>query len=377
LAAWSPSLGGKERIQREARALASLEHPNVVAVYDVGEVTEGEHAGTAYLTMELVRGRSLRSILQGDVPSLESRVRWLSDAARGLAAAHRAGVVHRDVKPDNILLRDDGVVKVLDFGIAKRTSPPSEPTGPVSSGASTLATITGVGVVVGTPYFMSPEQLRGERVDARTDQFSWGVVAYQLLTGSGPWGDGHDAVNLISRILGTTPPDIRSRNEVVPIWLTAIVDRVLSKDPAARFPSMDDVVDALERGDAAYVRTESLELASLSPARTSSVLARWRRISVLAAALAFGTFVVVGLAKRATRPATKSPNATQATEAPAAQPTATIAPAPAPVPASASAAAAAPVTSAPPLVSPHPSTPAGRPPRPVASAPVDPFGDRK
>jgi serine/threonine-protein kinase len=374
----TPSMGGKERIQREARALASLEHPNVVAVYDVGEVSEGEHAGTAYLTMELVRGRSLRTILQADVPSLELRVRWLGDAARGLAAAHRAGVVHRDVKPDNILVRDDGVVKVLDFGIAKSTSPPSGTTGPVSSGASTLATITGVGVVVGTPYYMSPEQLRGERVDARTDQFSWGVVAYQLLTGAAPWGEGHDAVNLISRILGTTPPDVRSRNPAIPTWLAALVDRVLSKDPDARFPSMDDVVDALERGDAAYVPTESLAAASLPPPGTPSAIARWRRVSVVAAAIAFGAFVVVGLARWRTRSAAATPSSTtQAPEAPRPQSNATPAPAPLPPPVSTAASTAAPVTSAHPIASSRPSSPATHPPRSVAPAPVDPFGDRK
>ncbi len=183
------SAGASGRILREARLAAKLEHPNIVAIYDVDEITVGEHAGVAYFAMELVEGRPLRACVGDPSIAMATRVRWVTDIARGLSAAHDRGLVHRDVKPENVVIRAAGVAKVLDFGIAKQLTVPGQ--SPISPHAASVApasggggglgppmgsSITGEGVVVGTPYYMSPEQMKELRVDARTDQFSWGVL---------------------------------------------------------------------------------------------------------------------------------------------------------------------------------------------------------
>src|SRR5262245_54512777 len=138
------------RLLREARAVAQLDHPNAVAVYGFGQ-----HDGAPYIAMELVRGRTLRERLDGAEPWRE-RLGWLVDIARALAAAHALGIVHRDVKPDNVMVRDDGRVKVLDFGIARRVSANVDPSAPTEHGAPTL---TAHGALVGTPAYMAPEQI--------------------------------------------------------------------------------------------------------------------------------------------------------------------------------------------------------------------------
>ncbi|HEY4121735.1 MAG TPA: serine/threonine-protein kinase, partial [Byssovorax sp.] len=159
------------RLVREARAAAKLDHPNAVSIFDVGELD-----GTAFIAMELVPGRTLRAALaEIPPPAVGDRVRWLVDVARALAAAHRAGIVHRDVKPENVMVRPDGVVKVLDFGIARRAKRGVDPSAPTEEG--TIATLTQAGVHVGTPAYMAPEQIKGDAIDGRTDQFAWGVLA--------------------------------------------------------------------------------------------------------------------------------------------------------------------------------------------------------
>ena len=157
------------RMLREARAVASLSHPNVVAIYDVGESD-----GRLYLAMEYVVGSSLRNLVGNVELPLSRRLCWLIDVARALEAAHKAGIVHRDIKPENVMIREDGGVKVLDFGIARRTmslSPPEE--------QHAVDTVTGGGAIAGTPVYMAPEQIKGADVDARSDQFAWAVMAYE------------------------------------------------------------------------------------------------------------------------------------------------------------------------------------------------------
>jgi serine/threonine protein kinase len=378
----TPSTGGPDRIVREARALAALEHPNVVSVYDVGVLAEGAHAGTAYLTMELVRGRSLRAVIADKSVPLDVRVRWLRDAARGLAAAHACGVIHRDVKPDNILVRSDGVVKVLDFGIAKSSARAPLSTGPVVAPNGELGTLTGAGIVLGTPYYMSPEQMRGELLDARSDQFSWGVVAFQVLTGVTPWGDGLDAVHLIAQVLGKAPPQASEKNPDVPAWLSSVVDRALAKDPDARFASMDHVVDALDVRALGGATTETLAgpLVAPRPAAISIV----RRVTVTLASIALLVVVVVGSTKwsgepdvGATTPVAPAPSGARVTVAPspADDASALVATTRSEVHTDAG------VLDAAPSVAPS-ST---RPPRlrhpgassPVSSSRIDPFGDQK
>ena len=226
------------RLLREARAAAALDHPNAVAVFDVGE-----HEGVPYIVMELVDGRTLREAMGDARAPLSARVAWLADAGRALAAAHRKGLVHRDVKPENVMLRNDGVVKVLDFGIARRENVAVDPV--AATQTSALPTLTLEGVKVGTPLYMAPEQIRGDPLDGRADQFSWGVVAYEILAGRLPWR-GTDALAAMASVL--TDPIGREALDAadVPRAIQDVVLRTLSRQPENRFESMDDAVRALE-----------------------------------------------------------------------------------------------------------------------------------
>ena len=223
------------RLLREARAVASLSHPNVVGIYDVGE-----SQGRLYLAMEYVVGATLRSLAGDAEMPIARRLRWLVDVARALEVAHRAGLVHRDVKPENVMIREDGVVKVLDFGIARRTMAGA------GEDQQRLDTVTGGGAITGTPVYMSPEQIKGRDVDARSDQFAWGVMAYEILSGDRPWPDTGDVLALVAKVLTDPPPPLRPRVPDLPQPVEDSVLRALSKEPAARFASMADVADVLE-----------------------------------------------------------------------------------------------------------------------------------
>ena len=239
---------GSARMLREARAAAQLEHPNVVHVYDVGELLAPEELkGTAFLAMELIKGSSLRAFLKDASVPMAERIRWLADVARALSAAHAQGIVHRDIKPENVMLRHDGVIKVLDFGIAKRAS-----YGEVDSSRSTeepqiVPTLTTKGVAIGTPYYMSPEQMRGDALDGRADQFSWGVMAYELLVGQGPWRTDTDALGLVSQVLSKPVEFPREQNPEIPMHVAYVLVRALAKVREDRFPSMEALLTALDQ----------------------------------------------------------------------------------------------------------------------------------
>ena len=261
----TPPSAGAERMLREARTAAALRHPNVVAVYDVGQVDAPEELrGTTYIAMELVVGRSLRSYIGDAGVPMDKRLGWLKGVAQALGAAHEAGIVHRDVKPENVMIGDDGVVKVLDFGVAKRaggsldawtTEEHSVETQPQALGAPA---ITQNGQMAGTPYYMAPEQLREEPLDGRVDQFAWGVVAYELLTGKGPWAKSARMLALASQILSTEPKALRELEASVPEGAARVVTRALAKSAGARFRSMGELVAALEgRGAEAETLKES------------------------------------------------------------------------------------------------------------------------
>ncbi len=233
------------RILREARMAAALDHPNVVSIFDVGEAE-----GDPFIVMELVTGRSLRACIgHAEIPMSE-RVHWLLGVARGLAAAHHAGLIHRDVKPENVLVRDDGVVKVLDFGIARLERMPSQrppPDAVAGAVASTGQTVEST--LAGTPAYMSPEQIRGEAVDARVDQFSWAVVAYEVLTGTLPWTtaptSGRDGpVSLLGAVLAREAPRLSAEKLGVAQSFVDTVHRALEKRKEARFGSMDELLFA-------------------------------------------------------------------------------------------------------------------------------------
>ncbi|HKO49477.1 MAG TPA: protein kinase [Polyangiaceae bacterium] len=234
------------RLVREARAAAAFDHPNAVAIFDVGEVD-----GVPYIVMELVEGRTLRRSPGDSEQPLSTRLAQLSGVARALAAAHERGLVHRDIKPENVMVREDGMVKVLDFGIARRIG---GSVGPRSdSQSSALPTLTVEGVKLGTPVYMAPEQIRGDELDGRADQFAWGVLAYELLVGALPWRGGGDLLAVMASIL-TDPVDRAAleRAGVAPA-VARVVLRALQKKPEARFTSMNELRAALEsaeRGEA-------------------------------------------------------------------------------------------------------------------------------
>jgi len=226
----------RQRFEQEARALGALNHPNIVAVYDVGQ-SEGQ----AYIVSELVVGESLRAILdRGPVPG-RKLVEFAVQMADAIAAAHALGIVHRDLKPENVMVTRDDRVKVLDFGLAKQNAPaPGEDT-------ATMV-LSQAGMVLGTVGYMSPEQVRGEPVDARSDIFSFGCVLYEMAAGKGAF-DGQSAADVMSAILKEEPPEITaaraSATGGIPPALDAIVRRCLEKDPARRFQSAADLAFAL------------------------------------------------------------------------------------------------------------------------------------
>jgi serine/threonine protein kinase/ABC-type branched-subunit amino acid transport system substrate-binding protein len=246
-----------ERMFREARAAAALEHPNVVVIHDVGEVTlEGADVPSYFIAMEYIDGKVLRSFVGASETPIAERVRWLIDAARALGFAHERGIIHRDVKPENIILRGDGVVKVLDFGIARR-SRTENPIGGVQ-----LPTLTEKGAALGTPRYMAPEQMLNDELDGRADQYAWGLTAYELLAGQPPWSGATDSLQLVAQVLTRAPEPLRSRTDQVPEEIANVIDRALARERSDRFPSMAAVVEALElaRGPVSS-RKEGLELA--------------------------------------------------------------------------------------------------------------------
>ncbi|HKA88633.1 MAG TPA: serine/threonine-protein kinase [Haliangiales bacterium] len=225
----------RARLLREARAMARLRHPNVVTVHEVGE-----HDGKVFVVMELVEGATLRDWLREPRP-WRAVVERLCQAGRGLAAAHRAGLVHRDFKPENVFVGSDGRVRVGDFGVVGVSRDAADATGSPEEDA----TLTAAGAVVGTPRYMSPEQHRAGDVDARADQFAFAAVLYEALYGVPPF-PGKTMAELRRNVLaGNVEPAPGNR---APRWLEPIVRRGLRADPAARYPSLEPMLDALERG---------------------------------------------------------------------------------------------------------------------------------
>jgi tetratricopeptide (TPR) repeat protein len=316
----APSTKGAARILREARAAAGITHPNAVSIYDVGEVD-----GVPFLAMELVDGRMLRSFIGDPSIPLARRIRWITDVARALGAAHELGLVHRDIKPENVMVRSDGFLKVLDFGIARRTIEPAEGPAPpapadlaaLSKLSVTNGTLTAEGAVLGTPMYMAPEQILGGPLDGRTDQFAWGVLAHEVLTGKLPW-DG-EGVNMLSQILSKEVGPTTERSPEIPEAVDATIRKALRKARDDRFATMDEIAETLEPfagttgqtkqivrggGDAALAATEqvplSLEDAALrtgAPARTQGKVEasrgpgrRWAALGAIGVLVGFGVW---------------------------------------------------------------------------------------
>ncbi len=221
----------KARFLREARTIAQMNHPNIATIYSIEQ-----QADKLFIAMELVEGESLSTVLARGALHPPEAVRIIQQVAEALAEAHEKGIVHRDIKPDNVIVAKRGV-KVLDFGIAKQLVSTSD-----------TPTLTQAGLIVGTPFYMSPEQALGKPVDARSDLFSLGVVFYEALAGKRPF-EGESVTETMMNIIMQEPPDLAVVAPAVPAALVEIVRRSLQKKPERRFGSAGELVDALARVD--------------------------------------------------------------------------------------------------------------------------------
>ena len=216
------------RFQREARAASSLNHPNIITIYDIGDA-----GGIHYIATEFIEGRTLRELLAGGALEPKEAVRIAAQCASALDAAHRAGIIHRDIKPENIMVRPDGLVKILDFGLAS-----------IGSDAAGSANVTNAGAVLGTPRYMSPEQARGQALDARTDIFSLGTVLYEMVSGV-PCFTGATNPEVFAALLSADPAP---RLVVGDAGLRASAAKALAKDPGQRYQAMREFAHDLESG---------------------------------------------------------------------------------------------------------------------------------
>ncbi len=235
---------GRARFVREAQAAAGLSHPNAVAVFDAGEAD-----GYLYIVMELVEGRSLRGVLAEAGPLEPSQATAIAASVlAALGQAHAAGIIHRDVKPSNIMVSYDGTVKLLDFGIARRLD-------------DLASDVTAAGEVVGTPTYLAPEQIEGRPTTPATDVYAVGVVLFEMLTGVAPFNGDSPVATALAHT--TTPvPDVSSRRPDVPDWLAGAIGTAMAKDPADRFAGAAEMQAAL---------TTEPSTASTSVLRTSAV----------------------------------------------------------------------------------------------------------
>ena len=244
-AVFTNDTGRVRRFAQEARAASALNHPNIITIHEIGEAPT-ENGATHYIVTEYVEGETLRQRLAraplGRIEASEA-IDIASQIAAALSAAHEAGIMHRDIKPENVMVRRDGLVKVLDFGLAKLT----EPAPPViDTQASTLArNSTEAGMVMGTPRYMSPEQARGEKVDARTDIFSLGVMLYEMVAGRAPFAGG-TSNDVIAAILRDAPSPLAGCAPNAPPELERILSRALRKDRDERYQTVKELLRDLK-----------------------------------------------------------------------------------------------------------------------------------
>ena len=272
------------RFEREARAVAALNHPNILGIYDFGR--EGGHA---FAVMELLEGETLRERLKAGPMAPRKAIDLARQLAEGLAAAHEKGIVHRDVKPDNIFLTKAGQVKVLDFGLTKQVAPRTRLEGNASALQTDLVNLdrpvdTLAGIVMGTVGYMSPEQVRGQVVDQRADIFAFGVVLYEMLTGRQAFRKD-TAVGTMAAIMEEDPAELTGTRTLIPPALERLVLHCLEKDPGHRFQSMRDLAY-----DLANLSTLSGAAGPLEPRRRKG----WPRAAGAAAVLLLGLALGVG-----------------------------------------------------------------------------------
>jgi Tol biopolymer transport system component/tRNA A-37 threonylcarbamoyl transferase component Bud32 len=235
----------RRRFSQEAKAASALNHPGIVTIYDVAR-----HGDVDFIAMEYVEGKTIEELIARKALSLPGVLDYAIQAARALAKAHTVGIIHRDLKPSNIMVTADGLVKILDFGVAKLAAPPdieaaAHAADVTRTVAPTDAALTNEGRVVGTIAYMSPEQASGEKIDARSDIFSFGSVLYEMVTGSRAFA-ASSSIATAGAVVHQEPRPVRQINASVPPELERIITRCLRKDPARRFQHLDDLAVELE-----------------------------------------------------------------------------------------------------------------------------------
>jgi len=288
-AAFGTDPGRIRRFEAEARAVGGLNHPNVVSIHDVGS-----YGGSPYLVMELLDGQNLRQTLASGVLPVPRAIEVGQALAQGLAAAHGKGIVHRDLKPENIFITEDGRVKILDFGLAKACAVPAEPdltgevlaAGALATGALAMgmmatealsAGFTGAGKVLGTAGYMSPEQVRGEKLDGRSDLFALGIVLQESLLGRNPFRRDTPVATLAAVL--EEEPEPLPVTEAYPEGLSSILGRCLAKAPEHRYPSAQDMAQDMARALADWSRTVQMAEPRLDAADRSIVVLPFDNLS--------------------------------------------------------------------------------------------------
>src|SRR5581483_7549767 len=260
----------RRRFLREARLASALDHPNICTIYEINEA-----AGLPFIVMQYAEGETLKQFISGKPLDTATALTLAMPIADALAAAHASGIIHRDIKPGNIVVTKKGQVKILDFGLAKSLARNTD---------HTDMTLTREGALLGTPAYMSPEQVRGEAVDHRSDIFSFGIVLYEMVTGRSAFkGKRKTPFDIMHSVVHDTPRPPIEINRDVPAELQTVIERALEKDPSRRYQSADEMLEDLSRlkGD-----SQSDGYRSTTPARTlrRKVFAPTRRQTMLMAA---------------------------------------------------------------------------------------------
>ena len=247
------------RFEQEARSASALNHPNIITIYDIGE-----HDGIHYIAMELVEGKTFRRLL-GEGPLQTKQILDLAtQTAEGLAKAHARGIVHRDLKPENLMVSDDGLVKILDFGVAKLMQQRSD----ADSEMATVTKATRAGTLLGTVPYMSPEQASGRPVDYRSDQFSFGSILYEMATGKLAF-KRETMPQTLAAIIEDEPEPIRNLSDIIPGELSAIVERCLGKKADERYESTRDLAEDLK--NAPEMSSAAVDVGLTSPTAVDSI----------------------------------------------------------------------------------------------------------